>query len=611
MKFAVKNHLLQEWLTGSNFPGIAKEKLKEAFQSFVAVREKFSPLKDGQQADTAWMVGGKESLSLAAEFLDEVVYSSEFDGRYRDALKSKHEYSDFLDYPSVKKRVEAIEAALRKEISPTDGEGVAASASAAGATSETQTAGVGESSAASNPEVDSKLTQVEQEQWRQIMLRNLRTQVRFVSDNKSASELERLLRDCPFAMLKGDPTGLVLFHFDVKKYGESNTRPDLRVTPLRDAPCSRLVKTVLQARQSEGKAATLQPGEVAVLLDGGKKGNINKLLAPWKEGTRKEKKKVGETEAGGGDEDLAASAGEEEQEDEDDGHPDLVSEVLQIAYTEESLNARRKKTRGTCSLKQVELAHVLSSKRLSLPSRPRKHYPGSSTGDLIQGVALPAIAEEWMLPWKDKKALYGKKNFIPVGGKTETDDKSSDMNRLANKPEAVCYHSMPGAFLDELMHQFWTKLVIDLTPGDGRFGYEALKNRVGYLGITFTPEHTTLLEQRMLDLMKKDMSDSNSPLFNAAYAEALGIKASKDKNKENKDKEKGKKKDGQKDGETEIANKNKRKKKEEEEEKDGKAKPKKAKKKKDDDEVVIDSDEDEEDKGDGEDDDEEVWDPLA
>ena len=94
------------------------------------------------------------------------------------------------------------------------------------------------------------------------------------------------------------------------------------------------MKTVLQARQSEGKAATLQPGEVAVLLDGGKKGNINKLLAPWKEGTRKEKKKVGETEAGGGDEDLAASAGEEEQEDEDDGRPDLVSEVLQIAYTE-------------------------------------------------------------------------------------------------------------------------------------------------------------------------------------------------------------------------------------------------------------------------------------
>ena len=48
MKFAVKNHLLQEWLTGSNFPGIAKEKLKEAFQSFVAVREKFSPLKEGE-----------------------------------------------------------------------------------------------------------------------------------------------------------------------------------------------------------------------------------------------------------------------------------------------------------------------------------------------------------------------------------------------------------------------------------------------------------------------------------------------------------------------------------------------------------------------------------
>ena len=107
-----------------------------------------------------------------------------------------------------------------------------------------------------------------------------------------------------------------------------------------------------------------------------------------------------------------------------------------------------------------------------------------------------------MLPWKDKKALYGKKNFIPVGGKTETDDKGSDMNRLANKPDSVCYHSMPGALLDELMQQFWTKLVIDLAAGDGRFGSEALKNRVGYLGITFAPEHSALPEQRMFHTQK-------------------------------------------------------------------------------------------------------------
>ena len=137
---------------------------------------------------------------------------------------------------------------------------------------------------------DAKLTKNEQEQWRQFMLKNLRSQVRFVSDHKAASDLEQAIKDCPFSKLKGGPTGLVLIHFDVKKFGESATRPDLRLPPLRDGPYTRLVRAVMTARQSEGSAAALQPGEVAVLLDGFKKGAKQKLINPWKDGTRKEAK---------------------------------------------------------------------------------------------------------------------------------------------------------------------------------------------------------------------------------------------------------------------------------------------------------------------------------
>ncbi|CAE7488673.1 unnamed protein product, partial [Symbiodinium pilosum] len=192
--------------------------------------------------------------------------------------------------------------------------------------------------------MEEKMSKHEAEEWRQHMLKNLRAQIRFVSDKKSAAELEQAIKDCPFAKLQGDPTGLVLLHFDVKKFGEPATRPDLRITPLRDGPYTRLVRAVLTARQLEGCPATLQTGDVAVILDGGKKGSKLKLLTPWKEGTQKEAKKGSKQED---EEEQDAEAEPAEEEDEDD--------------------------------------------------------PRSSTGDLIQGVAVPAISDEWSIPWREKK----------------------------------------------------------------------------------------------------------------------------------------------------------------------------------------------------------------
>ena len=88
------------------------------------------------------------------------------------------------------------------------------------------------------------------------------------------------------AMLRGDPTGLVIYHFDVMKFGETAVQPDKRPTPLRDAYYHRLVRAVLESRKAADSPAALGPGEVAVLLDGGRPGLKQRLLNPWKEGTR-------------------------------------------------------------------------------------------------------------------------------------------------------------------------------------------------------------------------------------------------------------------------------------------------------------------------------------
>ena len=220
--------------------------------------------------------------------------------------------------------------------------------------------------------------------------------------------------------IKGDPTGLVLYFFDQTKFGEAVTRPDLRVCPLRDAVYQKLVRNVLQARcgSDTPEAACLQAGEVGVLLDGGRKGNTPRLLAPWREGTTKDKKNKGKSGQEEDEEDDDDEGAAEDVDEEDSQKPGFVPSTLQIVLTEQSLAARRKYVRGTASIKQMVNATVVSHKKVCLPERPRRHYPGTNSGDVITGVELPPLDSEWHLSVGDKKKLYGKKNLIPVGGKT-------------------------------------------------------------------------------------------------------------------------------------------------------------------------------------------------
>ena len=53
------------------------------------------------------------------------------------------------------------------------------------------------------------------------------------------------------------------------------------------------MRSVLNARSGGDGPGALQPGEIGLILDGGKQGNKNKLLAPWKEGTSREGNKKG------------------------------------------------------------------------------------------------------------------------------------------------------------------------------------------------------------------------------------------------------------------------------------------------------------------------------
>ena len=232
------------------------------------------------------------SVTAACEAIEDLVYTSHWDGRYKDAIKTKLGAADFLEY-------ESVAALLLEVVKQVSAERTVATAAAVGAAAERTVAtvataagydleaGISSSTAATHscvvePEmVFLSLCQGDQDYWGKHIDKLIKTYVQLIPDQKTQAQLENCIKDCPLSpSIRGDPMGLVLYHDDVKQSGEPQTRADLRIAPLRDAIYHRLVRVVLNARAPAGHTAALRAGEVALVLDGGRKGNAAKLLAP-------------------------------------------------------------------------------------------------------------------------------------------------------------------------------------------------------------------------------------------------------------------------------------------------------------------------------------------
>ena len=136
-------------------------------------------------------------------------------------------------------------------------------------------------------------------------------------------------------------------------------------------------------------------------------------------------------------------------DDEDSGKPSFNHKILYLGYSEASLTKRRKFSRGTTAIKQIEWCHVLSFSSLCLPERPRKHFEGTNCGNALFNISLPELpGEEWFMDFKRKKECYGKKYRIEVGGRTDNKEENAAPERRTNDTrEPFAYHSYPAALL--------------------------------------------------------------------------------------------------------------------------------------------------------------------
>jgi hypothetical protein len=189
------------------------------------------------------------------------------------------------------------------------------------------------------------------------------------------------------AQTAGDASGLVIVHYDVKLSGEAVTSPRLRIAPFQEAAYSKIVNSVLNGRQpgqpnesGAGANPTLTVGDCCLLIDGGRSGHAKGLKRPWNVAAKDEK------------------ATEEESDEDDNKKTEKTSTSAQAVHVfidEKSIRARRKKARGTVSLKQMETMHVITSGSLCLPERTGKHYSGTNKGTVLGPIVFGEIDEDW------------------------------------------------------------------------------------------------------------------------------------------------------------------------------------------------------------------------
>ncbi|CAK0864940.1 unnamed protein product, partial [Prorocentrum cordatum] len=506
----MKQYCLYTWLPTLGLKVEQVHKLQEVFEDFGSVRAKMSAYP-GEVADATWLVVWRsEGLNKIADILEDFIYTVNWDMRYKDAVRSKHKINEFLEYDSVQEKLNEIKVELAKEMSVaidcaqgSAGGGTAASATA----TETATPEAAPSGFESLPES-------EQEQWVKYANKLLSTHVELIPEPKTGAELENALKDSKLNEIRGDPVGLVLYCFDVKGHGESEHRPELRIPSLREPIYTKIVRAVLKARAPPGGLGHIRNGEVAIIMDGGRKGNSNKLIAPWKENTSKEQQKKKKEDD---DEDE-----DEEEDDQDDEKGSVTSSILQLVYTEESLKERRLRNKSsTGSVRQTEWAHMVSSSKICLPGRARKHFPGATAGDTIVGITKPDYSREWQISWKVKKELLGKRNIFRVGGKA----KGAAERRTDATMGPCTFHGMPNTWYSELIHTLFAKFVIDMTPMDGKFAYQCLINRLGYVGIAFNEFHADELLKKLRAELMDDMKNPESKMHVPAYAKAMGCEA--------------------------------------------------------------------------------------
>ncbi len=255
----------------------------------------------------------------------------------------------------------------------------------------------------------------------------------------------------------------------------------------------------------------LQPGTVAVTANGGSPGLDKKLHEPFKLSH----------ETGGDGEDAEDEDAVEEEEDasgEEANKPKSHKFEYSVVLSEESLAKKRKRPKGTATLKQVqELKCAHGAGSLYFPEEAKWFHPGSSVGSAFEHVDLCPFDgdQSWLLQVETKFVYYGEK-VKPVRGR--------DLESF----EPPCWWPYPMTLWRDLFaRRLQCRLVIDGTPTKEVIEACALE-RIAYICVCATETQQQELQDHTIERFQKFVAEPKNPYTNIRYRVALGIKGDAD-----------------------------------------------------------------------------------
>jgi hypothetical protein len=434
LKFRMLEHMTTSLADQLGLPTDVKTKLREVLGSHENYRKWLHPIgvreDAGLQPDMTWRGGWALSSILYLTFVEQVVYSDDYDGPLRTAAKMGKGTADIIGYDSFAAKWGHIQETLRKEK-----EEAGQKVDEAGQKKEEE----GEKKEAAEPgpggEPDDASARLRVEAQRIVHSNTtIFVETESQSDLKSAimssgagkiqgkDGSERpgrritlrarraLLRPARVARTGAARVRLrlryVLVVYDYKQACESKTNPQTRIAPLREARCMKSIVATLDARRTAAGSATTKiiAGDLYCLFDGSRSGNLNKLRMGFVDEEGQTLKKC--------------------------------ERKLTCIYSEECAAKRRAVIRGTGSVKQQEGILLISRHKVKVPRRKRLHFDGTSAGDTFVNIPSVGPDEAWRLPLGLKKNLYAH-HRVEVGGKgPESDSEETAPSGVEAEPPA-------------------------------------------------------------------------------------------------------------------------------------------------------------------------------
>ncbi len=522
-KMELLEYLVDVWLPSIQFDAKIIAELRKHIMSHESFRANYHNYPE-QPCMLAWKRGWPNSAELFLVFIDDFIYGNILDSAVKCGVKNRKTAEEICMYIPVKEHLDDIIKAIASERADPNGKAEKSENNTTVTQQITASISIAGDSMGGTAFADAANCDDEHHPayWRKRAERVVDANVQLITEPATEAQLEEMIKR---SILK-DSSGSAGSNYaaallDVKQMGEPVTAPHSRVMPCKKERIVKLVGAFLRARRGDSANKLMKEGDVVILLDGGKRGNLPKLLSPFREFS---------------------------------GHHRTVMKTVTLVYEEESVKARKERVKGVNAVSQQESMHLVSRTAYDVPEMKRVTYAGTNRGNVMAFLRLPAWESGWLLSFDDKKKLWGKSR-VPVGGRTfvDDDDEASggdhddlvpedgqddncppdllppcfgpDGSALQLKPktrsgmnyEPVNFQSLPLEYYKDVLASYFVKDLLDLTAGDGTAAKACLACNIGYVGICCTDFHAESMRGMLVNYVLTLFANQRSFLYNLKY----------------------------------------------------------------------------------------------